>query len=75
MRGLKLYGTREQLRARLRTAVEREHALGADGREAWDVQLADAAMAQVAAMSDEQVAEQLQVWLRDPHWQTLTQNV
>ncbi len=60
-RGLKLYGTRELLRARLRTAVEREDALGPDGRDAWDAQLADAAMAQVAALSDDQVADQLQV--------------
>ena len=41
--------------------MEREDALGPDGRDAWDAQLADAAMAQVAALSDEQVAEQLQV--------------
>ena len=60
-RGLKLYGTRELLRARLRTAVEREDALGPAGRDAWDAQLADAAMAQVAALTDNQVADQLQV--------------
>jgi hypothetical protein len=59
-RGLKVYGTREQLRARLRIAVAREDALHAGRRDEWDVQLADAAMAQVAALSDEQVAEQLQ---------------
>ena len=59
-RGLKVYGTREQLRARLRIAVAREDALAAGRRDEWDVQLADAAMAQVAALSDEQVAEQLQ---------------
>ena len=67
-RGLKLYGTRELLRARLRTAVEREEALGPDGRDAWDAQLAGAAMAQVAAMTDDQVAEQLQVGQPSP-WQ------